>query len=387
MQLNPILFPAPRCRYAPDHLIGELLWIPKYKKTAITTIPPLSSHRTSQSLNSFEFSRDPYNIIRENATARTLNKGFSGTLTRPGTRQKEEFINHGHSKSAFSPNSDNEDQHRTKILDPIDYSDVFEIVGMRPQRFEEKENVSSFVNCYSFLDEEKDDIQYSVLRGPGEKSFSFKSPRSDARSENVSNELLDSPIRTGPIFLEKKFTRSQFSQKVSKASTAVRDDFSNIDFDHSSVAHSKKPSLKNFLQPCDLTIVNEDFEANYDVEIEEECPEEIDTFTNPKTISNYKLRTNEKTHLFKRLMTEYSFQTHGDTQTLKKTDLTGFYKEPKIQPKLGAIGHIPCLILKSGVPTNKLMLYFHGNGEDVYLSYDLLATIRNVLNVRSFISI
>lgn len=345
-------------------------------------MPPLPSHRASHSLNSFEFSRDPYNIIRENATARTLNKGFSCTLTRPGARQTEEFTNHKHSKSAFSPNSDNEDQHRTKILDPIDYSDVFEIVGMRPQRFEDKENVSSFVNCYSFLDEEKDDVQYSVLRGPGEKSFSFKSPRSDAPSENVSNDLLDSPIRTGPIFLEKKFTRSQFSQKVSKASTAVRDDFSNIDFDHSSVAHSKKPSLK---QPYDLTIVNEDREANYDVEIEEECPEEIETFTSPKTISNYKLKTNEKTHLFKRLMTEYSFQTHGDTQNLKKIDLVGFYKEARIPPKLGAIGHIPCLILKSGVPTNKLLLYFHGNGEDVYLSYDLLSTLRNVLNVRSLI--
>jgi hypothetical protein len=42
---------------------------------------------------------------------------------------------------------------------------------------------------------------------------------------------------------------------------------------------------------------------------------------------------------------------------------------------------VPCLLLRSGFPTNKIMIYFHGNGEDIYLAYDLLSHIRNNLNV------
>lgn len=43
---------------------------------------------------------------------------------------------------------------------------------------------------------------------------------------------------------------------------------------------------------------------------------------------------------------------------------------------------IPCLYLKSNVPTKKTMLFFHGNGEDIYLSSELLRTISEYLLVR-----
>lgn len=89
-------------------------------------------------------------------------------------------------------------------------------------------------------------------------------------------------------------------------------------------------------------------------------------------------------------MTEYSFQTHAELpQTVRRLDFATYYRDNSKPPQTTGevIGHVPCLILKSGVPTNKILMYFHGNGEDINLSYDLLAHIRNNLNVIYFIEI
>ena len=44
----------------------------------------------------------------------------------------------------------------------------------------------------------------------------------------------------------------------------------------------------------------------------------------------------------------------------------------------------PCLLLQSKFPTSKILVYFHGNGEDIYLAYDLLGHLRNYLQVIFF---
>lgn len=45
------------------------------------------------------------------------------------------------------------------------------------------------------------------------------------------------------------------------------------------------------------------------------------------------------------------------------------------------IVNIPCLHLKARIPTTKTMLYFHGNGEDLFTSYDFLQNLSNNLMV------
>jgi len=42
----------------------------------------------------------------------------------------------------------------------------------------------------------------------------------------------------------------------------------------------------------------------------------------------------------------------------------------------------PCLLLQTKYPSSKILLYFHGNGEDINLAYDLLEHLRNHLNVQ-----
>lgn len=386
MHLNPILFPAPRCKYSPDHLMGELIWIPKYKTNPT---PSTASHRASHSMDTFETARNSKFLPNRPKVSQKIHKSFSCKPYIFETKQKEGFNFSINSKDNL-PNEDRDqdDKHSTRILNPIESFDLFDRLPNRSRSPEGKENMKSLANCYSsFINKEKDDtITVNTLFKIPDQSFLIHSPskKSDSQSEDVSLAILESPVKTGPVFLEKKFTRSQFSNKASKASTATRDECSNIDSNPSSVSHSKKPSLKNW-QGSDLTIVDEDFETNFDSESVEEFPVQSNVFSIPHTINDYKLKTNEKNNVSRRLMTEYSFQTHGDIQNTKRTDLTSLYKETKVQHRQGVIDFIPCLILKSGIPTNKLLIYFHGNGEDVYLSYDLLVHIRNSLNVNKII--
>lgn len=43
--------------------------------------------------------------------------------------------------------------------------------------------------------------------------------------------------------------------------------------------------------------------------------------------------------------------------------------------------YVPCLLLEPDEITNKILIYFHGNAEDIYYSYDLLSYIRNYFQV------
>ena len=388
MHLNPVLFPAPRCRYAPELLIGELIWIPKYK-TNLTTQQTLSSHRATQSVGTGEAFRNSQVLLDENFFSKLGGNLNVPRITKCNLKQKDDVVHHSHSKSAFSPQGDFDHHFSNKILNPTTAFDYNNASIYKASIFEgkddrdKKENTASFLNYFPLLNEDRDDTVVRNMLKLEEKSFFNQSPlkESNLHSEDVSMDVLDSPIRAGPTFLEKKFARNQFSNKVSKASTAIRDDYSNLDSNISSANHSKKPSMKNWQGP-ELKIVDEDNEGNFDIGIGEEFPiEDEHVFISPKTISNYQTRTNEKNYLSRRLMTEYSFQAQGETQTLKKGDLASICRETKTQSRADITGHIPCLILKSGVPTNKVLIYFHGNGEDIYLSYELLTHIRNNLNV------
>ena len=43
--------------------------------------------------------------------------------------------------------------------------------------------------------------------------------------------------------------------------------------------------------------------------------------------------------------------------------------------------YIPCIYLEPTTPSNKILIYFHGNGEDINLANDLMIHIKNTMNV------
>jgi len=365
--------------------MGELIYIPKYKANSkpAPSNPPF--HKSSYSVTYGNISRNPSSFINDNPPSITSIKNLTCKQSKLGMKTKEEGGYHVHSKSAVEFNNDYENKHSTRILNQLESFEAYENIILKSNlqnitnNAAEKENNNVAINRYN---DEKDDTVIHNVSQIQNQSFLLKSPlskKSGIQSGDVSFEAIDSPVKTGPVFLEKKFVINQLSNKISKASTAVRDDYSHIESYQSSTTHSKKPSR----QGCDLSIVGEDYETNLDIELAEEFPVQANLFSSPQTISTYTTKTNEKSFIFKRLMTEYSFQASGDLRDLpnyKKMDF-GPYKDPKTRSG-DVIGHIPCLILKAGVPSNKILIYFHGNGEDVYLSYDLLAHIRSNLNVR-----
>lgn len=44
-------------------------------------------------------------------------------------------------------------------------------------------------------------------------------------------------------------------------------------------------------------------------------------------------------------------------------------------------GHVPCIYIDSGLESPNILLYFHGNAEDISLAYNLLVQIRNNLEI------
>lgn len=47
------------------------------------------------------------------------------------------------------------------------------------------------------------------------------------------------------------------------------------------------------------------------------------------------------------------------------------------------LGFIPCLYLDSNFNSSKILVFFHGNGEDIQQSFDLMNHIRNNFRVRA----
>ncbi len=96
------------------------------------------------------------------------------------------------------------------------------------------------------------------------------------------------------------------------------------------------------------------------------------------------------------------FDRSEPTSPLKETQESEFFKEMEINNRFkyyGSLGllnekslikldyrqtlyHIPCLLLKpSNYISPFILLYFHGNGEDIFLAHDLLSNLRNNLQI------
>ena len=123
-----------------------------------------------------------------------------------------------------------------------------------------------------------------------------------------------------------------------------------------------------------------DFEENID----------MNSVSSPKKIIFYRSKESQINNLFKLnsprcLTSKYksstqffespSFSKHSQTvhnQTVKPVEIQKIDR------------YIPCLLLDSSFPTDKILIYFHGNAEDIYLAYELLSYLQRYLKVKIF---
>jgi hypothetical protein len=109
--------------------------------------------------------------------------------------------------------------------------------------------------------------------------------------------------------------------------------------------------------------------------------------SSPKKILDYKFKDPQNNKTFQmsspRTSTaKYKSRTHyygNASLSFQKMNLS--FKKDEIEK----IDHfIPCLLLEPETPTDKILVYFHGNAEDIYLAYELLYYIERYLRVCNF---
>lgn len=88
----------------------------------------------------------------------------------------------------------------------------------------------------------------------------------------------------------------------------------------------------------------------------------------PKNVLKYETKNFEQKNAF----LKYGKLTQRNTNSLS------FKKEKENNP---LIGYIPCLIMDIAYNSDYIVLFFHGNGEDIYLSSELVDSLFNALQV------
>ena len=119
--------------------------------------------------------------------------------------------------------------------------------------------------------------------------------------------------------------------------------------------------------------------------------EEEDTFpTNCKDVEQYAITPllfQEKTQELSKAMLTPSPNKRpltNETTSCNSSTQRSHAKNTAEQKQL-VMGYIPCRLLYALLTTRKIMIYFHGNGEDIYLSSRFLFHVRKNMNVSQFL--
>ncbi len=223
-------------------------------------------------------------------------------------------------------------------------------------------------------------------------------------SHDVSALDFDNPMqKVSPLLLEKKFILNGSNychNKVSKANLTTRDssisnENENLPNNRSkAIIHRKKSSIskKPGRIALDLSPLEE---VDFDDGNVNEHPVHRNGISSPRNLKKYETRLFNNPHIqiyesiSRKVITEYhssdySPERFGRSFTARFEEKKSFYSKLSLSTNLveDQIDYkIPCLILKPRFLSNKVMIYFHGNGEDVNLARELLSHVRDHLNV------
>lgn len=499
MDLNAILFPAPKSSYSADKILGELMWIPKNftesndegqrQNTAPemrSETPPLSYGTklfkinkdvtvadTAFKLECKEPELDEISII---TTASSKKPPLDGKQEQNapndiiflGESLLEQEFNSTDRVIPFKPiqknplatfnegeNSDSDADTVTYIEEPM-LKVVPDDYTKKPKTSNiEHADVKNALHIESALEHCKK--TNGIITTSRKQIFSqLKQPLSDMQPANekkqskglssiknmnvIKNNLAIKLNEMVKVNATKMLLRPKPSQGLSMRNNKQ----SLASFDPTRIdEHNDKTTLlcsprtllnynkKNCLRPVNNKPMqkqakNEDDE-NVRGEDEEDCKQiERETvyetaggeFTNPVTTQKYRERCyvlNPKLSIpkssglvrslvspppMKRFGMRMKFQNENisvdnkanvslDEINLSARGISTSTKSTNNITKTGVTGseHIPCMLLRSPVHSSKMMIYFHGNGEDVNLAFDLLMHARDNLRVLNITSL
>ena len=154
---------------------------------------------------------------------------------------------------------------------------------------------------------------------------------------------------------------------------------------HNEKSKEKSDNKKNLKKPLALQelAINEQ-KKTFFLQNKNDFDENVDIISSPKKILDYRFKEIQTNNPFKMnsprcLTSKYKSKTHYfETPLIKNNQTVRIESKPKVDRL------IPCLLLDPGTSTDKILIYFHGNAEDIYLAYELLYYIQKYLKVKKY---
>lgn len=375
MYLNSVLFPAPKSSYTLDSLSGKLIWIPKHKKN-----PNLLSHSST----SFAGGRN-----RANSTL---------SYDTPMLQYKRHITVANLSQKL-----------KNKEIDPEEYlSQASKTEKRISKRQQSSPNCLVFTNTL-MPDGENNDYPRLTLNLIEHEEY--KTPSENKREDTcgtLGDETEKSFLSTTMLYLNTQLPRNTLEAITKKRRM-----------------HKIQERDSNNSEDCNLS------QTSFDPKLIDEYGASKQNL--PTNMVRYPTRTFSNPILDARLLTatvESKILKIQPTLTKKLLTSTGSFQSSYLEPdfsqttssstKLRAVRydsfqepfetpkqknkskfhsevssdierHIPCLLLVPAAKSDKVLVYFHGNSEDVNLALDLLTYLRNNLIViyifaRSFVT-
>ena len=433
MNLNAILFPAPNCSYDYNQLKGQLIFIPKWKKLPLTSkktskikntsdsypkalhhhqkpiskilsslndVTGLDSDRASipksqiitpillsQKVNCLANNRktlpksqkeiDPVKLSNAVRTPRTyISNSFSINKQLSNKRLSKETGVNGINGISSNINITNrtinimsKNCNKDKIHN-LDESDIVEDQEDEPKnipfnedfKFIKNSNAKSFKNS-------KNQMFKKASMSSHKYPFKYVSEPKFPLDKNISSTNFDTCIfdeNPAPYTKNNSKTTNELSRACSP------NNVSKYNTNNSKLLnqHLRNPFTSFFL-PINLKaedhdnfcLLNHTNGANTDINSNNGIT------TNSHSLS-YFSEISRSVVLGGNMMT---FGASNNQKSVNKTQLTAISNVIDY--------YIPCLYLESTTPSNKILIYFHGNGEDINLANDLMIHIKNTMNV------
>ena len=407
MDLNSFLFPAPKSSYSAERLHGELIWIPKNPRpceediidSAIRqhTAPELGSDASDgityhaqllklKNLVSVADSKCKPKGVEPEAdeisfitTGTTKRLGVGGDLD--GIDGLDIPVNEN--KLVELALADNKD--------PLGHSVDFpqENMSSKQVQTDRGEPIGSVI----VVEEPKTNLlpdyyirspKTSILEKDNQK-FSFVNHVAPQKCPAKPNTVEKQPLHTShrrEISLT-SFDLTRISECVDQRAIPVTTP-KTMKNQSTKLLFRAETTLKNKTELSSFRI-NEKDKENYDNECDLEATNrEIDGLTSSSPMKGTPL-AKEPTE-FRAHTNRLNTEIPKDTERIKLEDIRApgynkFLKQKTLVEKMTSDTYIPCMLLRAITSSSKLMIYFHGNGEDINLAYELLTHARNNLNV------
>jgi len=387
MHLNSLLFPAPKCSYNVEILKDELIWIPKHKRRPIA----MNRLHTVGGENTYPLHTDtgtcesPRSLIPQLKSKKAMQfspnvlpKAMAGSFNSARTIPKKLFVNDQQAQN-----------HPQKLCKPVD------ILDMTIHSIQEVSSVCDEKGENSVLHVRENNLKFFADRN-------LNKNMDPPASYNVSCDDLDSPVQLlgGPMVLEKKFiiTGPNVSTKSLKSNN-TRDNSVFTDAENTPYLLPRAPlqkrkfSMKKEANTFNDGCAQEHKEGDFEERIVSEHSMDNLFFT-PRNIEKYETKLFINPHNRAKLgdgtrkfLTEYLetspekySRSYGSNFRERNSFCNTLGSDP-LSFKDPVEYHIPCLVLRARSATNKVVLYFHGNGEDIHLARELLTHVRDHLNI------